>query len=673
MTGNKASIENKLAYSSQCDIVLPVFNGLVYVKECINSVIEYTQSEYYHLYIIDDGSDVVTAQYLESVSSQYQNITLIKNEKNQGFLKSCNAGIKQGDADFVLLLNSDVVVVENWLNKLLQCANSDPSIASVNPLTNHASQISIPIASGASFVSMDAYISKISRQQYPDVVTGVGFCMLLRRSALDEVGLFDEVYGHGYCEESDLCMRLTTSGYRTVVADDVYVFHKGSASFKNRNERYISNRKIFDQRWSDIYKKQFKVFKKADPLSYIRNSISLPQRWSPLTSMRETYRNMRNSYRSGDYLGATKVAIKGICQLPFFTEDDVAASSIDKITQSGKLKVTYVLHNLSVAGGVLSVVQLVNELILLGVEARVVALYQYPEMEKWKFYFSPIIYKNKEELINNFPESDIVVATHWTTAPWVSKILSLGKAKKSAYFLQDYESWFFPESDIESRNKVVQTYSMIENKIVKSSWLQSMVHSDGFDSQKIWLGMNLDIFYPRDVPVRNSIRILAMARPRTPRRGFNVLIEAMTIIKKSCESIEVVLFGDDLSQESVPFEYIDMGVIYSQDDLATLYSSSDIYVDASDFQGFGRTGLEAMACETACVLTNVGGVSEYAEDEKNCLFVPPKQPEKIAQAVVRLIDDSELRSMLIQGGMSTAKKFSHKIEAQRTLQYFSQL
>ena len=102
-------------------------------------------------------------------------------------------------------------MVEGWLGRLLACA--DTNIASVNPLTNHASQISIPIAPSANFISMDRTIRKLSQRQYPDVVTGVGFCMLLRRSALDDVGLFDEIYGHGYCEESDLCMRLTTKGF----------------------------------------------------------------------------------------------------------------------------------------------------------------------------------------------------------------------------------------------------------------------------------------------------------------------------------------------------------------------------------------------------------------------------------------------------------------------------
>lgn len=657
----------------RCNIILPVYNSLGYVKECIASIIAHTPNKLYQLYIIDDCSDSVTKQYLESISNVYRNITLVRNKTNLGFLKSCNKGIEQGNAEYVLLINSDVVVVERWLERLLTCADSDTNIASVNPLTNHASQISIPIAPGANFISMDRAVRQISHRQYPDVVTGVGFCMLLRRSALDKVGLFDEIYGQGYCEESDLCMRLTTKGYRTVVADDVYVFHKGSASFNNRDERYLNNRKIFDSRWLDIYIKQYKAFKKTNPLGYISDSVKAPQRWSPLTSMRETYRKIRDRYQDGNYIGAVKEAVRGLYELPFHTEDIVSSEYTDKFTQPERLRVTYVLHNLTIAGGVLSVVQLVNELILLGVEARIVTLYQYPEIKQWKFYFSPIVYKNEKELISYFPESDIVVATHWTTASWISKILSTGKAKKAVYFLQDYESWFFSESDNESRVKVKDTYAMIDHKIVKSSWLQEMIQHDGFQSKKIWLGMDLDVFYPRDVNRNNKPVILAMARPRTPRRGFSTLIKALSHVKDQLSEVEIILFGDDLSDQSVPFDFVDKGVISNQNQLAELYSSADIFIDSSDFQGFGRAALEAMACHTACILTNVGGVNEYAKDEINCLFLAPKQPEKIANAVLRLLNDNILKAKIIDGGINTASKFSHKTEAKNTYSYFKGL
>lgn len=656
-----------------CDIVLPVFNGLTYVKDCIISIIENTDECPYQLYVIDDCSDHFTNTYLTKLAADHSHITLHRNAENLGFIKSCNLGISMGQAPYVVLVNSDVVVTPGWLSRLLRCAESDPRIASVNPFTNHASNINIPMAPGANFYGMDKVLVDNSPRKYPDIVTGVGFCILLRRSALDEVGLFDEVYGRGYCEESDLCMRLTTRSYRTVVADNVYVYHMGRATFIDRRERYKHNRKIFDRRWGSEYKRQFRTFLSADPLKSARDLFCLQQRWYPGPSMRETYRRMRDRMRRREYLGVIREAARGLRQLPRAKRDIVTPNSVAKVARPNRLSVTYVLHNLTVAGGVLSVVQLVNELILLGVEARIVALREYAEIYNWKFFTRPIIFRTVSELVENFPKTEIAVATHWTTAPWVSDVVKAGRAGVGAYFIQDYESWFFPEQDHEARGKVKETYKLIPNKIVKSDWLMDLLVQDGFRSVKIRLGMDLALFYPRDVKTASHPIVLAMARPRTPRRGFPHLIEALRQVKEAVPEVEVVLFGDDLSSQNISFRYRDEGIISDQNRLAELYSAADIFLDGSDFQGFGRTALEAMACGTACVLTNVGGVTEYARDRENCLLVPPLKPEAFAQATIRILEDKCLMRSLSQGGLETVKDYCHKREAKETLAFFHQI
>lgn len=653
-----------------CDIILPVYNGLTYVKEALSSILRCSGDCNYRLFIIDDGSDEKTFAYLTEQAEKHPEIILHRNQKNLGFVKTCNLGIQVSSAPYLVLMNSDVIVTPHWLPRLVDCAESDIRIASVNPLTNYASNINIPIAPGANFYGMDMALSEHSPRSYPDVVTGVGFCMLLRRSALIEVGVFDEVFGAGYCEDSDLCMRLTRRGYRTVVADNVYVYHKGRSSFADRDASYFHNRKIFDQLWLDDYKRQFRDYQKADPLKPSRDLFQLPEQWDPLSGMRETYRSMRNCLRKKKYAGAVLAALRGIKQLPASKRITPSPDNIAAYTRPGRLRVTYVLHNLAVAGGVLSVVQLVNELILLGVEARIVALREYPEIYNWKFYSSPIIYTSARELIENFPETDIAVATHWTTAPWVAEAVKTGKAGKGVYFIQDFESWFFPESDHRSRSLVKETYHLIPNKIVKSAWLQNLLLKEGFPSVKIHLGMDLGIFYPREVSPNSCPVILAMARPRTPVRGFPFIVDALRLVKKEKPHCHIVFFGDDLAKQEIPFPYQDAGVVTDQNYLANLYSAADVYLDGSHFQGFGRPALEAMACGTASVLTGVGGVTEYARHEDNCLLVQPGETVEFARAILRVLTDEALKQKLITGGMKTSMQFCHKREAQETLEYF---
>src|SRR5690606_25607941 len=155
--------------------------------------------------------------------------------------------------------------------------------------------------------------------------------------------------------------------------------------------------------------------------------------------------------------------------------------------------------------------------------------------------------------------------------------------------------------------------------------------------------------------------------------GFHQLVEAICRIRAIQPEVEVVFFGDDLSREAVPFPYRDEGVITNRNRLAQLYSEADVFIDASDFQGFGRTALEAMACGTPCVVTGVGGVTEYARHEQNCLVVPPKSPDAIADAALRILEDELLRKRLLKEGLKTVKDYCHKREARETLEYFSEL
>lgn len=104
-----------------------------------------------------------------------------------------------------------------------------------------------------------------------------------------------------------------------------------------------------------------------------------------------------------------------------------------------------------------------------------------------------------------------------------------------------------------------------------------------------------------------------------------------------------------------------------------LYSQADVFFDGSDFQGFGRPALEAMACRAACVVTDVGGVNEYARHMENSIMVPPKAPDAAAEAIIRLLRDRALRNNIRDNGIETAKMFCHKREGKETYDYFVNL
>ncbi len=659
-----------------CDIIVPVYNSLSYVRECLSSIIQKTSPSLYRLLIINDNSDEHTTDFLNCFCAENPRAEVLHNTENLGFVRSCNMGFSNSSAPYAVIVNSDVVVADQWLDRLINCAEQAPEIASVNPLTNRASQISIPIPGGMNFNDVNEFLQQKFSGKFADIVTGVGFCMLLRRKALEQAGYFDEIYGKGYCEESDLCMRLTTSGWRTVAAKDVYVYHKGRASFTCRDERYLKNRAIFDSRWSGEYKKQFKAFLKADPLQDVRLALRpfvLKPDFKPVIV--QTGREVLGSLRKAKFQSALKHAVKGTLKLASARRELVEKDSLAFCKTAGKFSVTYILHNMVVAGGVLSVIQIVNQLIRLGIDARVAGLYLDPVLPEWtRMYTAPMIYKNPQELIKNLPDSDIFAATLWTSADWVRRLCRRTPSSVGLYFLQDYEPWFFPPEKTRERARVESTYSMLPHHIVKSEWLRDMVKQHHVHPWKISLGMDLGVFYPRSVKNNNQLSVLAMARPRTPRRGFSHLVQSLRLVKEKLPQTEIRLFGDsNLKAWDIPFEFTDLGIISNQNTLAEVYSASDVFLDASLFQGFGRCALEAMACGCTCVLTSAGGVQEYAKHNENCLLVNPADPQAMADSAVRLLEDPQLRSSLIQAGLETVQKFSHIREAAETLEYFQKL
>jgi GT2 family glycosyltransferase/glycosyltransferase involved in cell wall biosynthesis len=657
----------------RCTIILPVFNGLSLVVDCIESVRRWTDLDRHRLLIVDDASDATTADFLDAVTAECPQICLLRTEANQGFLAACNRGLATVETATALLLNSDVVVSPGWLDALLACMDSDERIAAVNPLTNRAEQIALAMPPGANFLGINEALQHRPGEAL-DVVTPVGFCLLLRKRALDEVGAFDPVFGRGYCEESDLCMRLLEAGWRTVVADNAYVYHRGGGTFVDRDRRYRKNRRIFDERWKAEYRRRYRAFQKDDPLGAIRCDFASGSRWHPRPMVWQTGRAMLEARQRRNWPGVVEQAARGAMRTLRSREPKVDHAVVGRSTRQGQLSVTYLLDRMVIAGGVLSVIQLVNELILQGVEARIATRFVDPMVLDWsRLYTRPMVFRRERDLIDDLPPTDVVVATLWKTAPWVAELMRQGRARAAAYFLQDYEPWFFPESQPEARARVQQTFGLIPNRIVKSDWLREKLAAEGFETHKIRLGMDLGRFYPRD-SAHDRPTVIAMARPGTAYRGFETLVETLVQVRAQVPRVRIVLFGSrDLLHRELPFEFEDAGVVHDMDRMARLYSSADVFVDTSDFQGFGRCGLEAMACGTACVLSSAGGVREYASDGHNSLLIEPGDPEAFAGAIGRLLEDAALRARLVEAGRQTAQAFDHKREARETQQYFSAL
>ncbi|MBT2287718.1 glycosyltransferase family 2 protein [Paenibacillus albidus] len=181
---------------------------------------------------MDNGSTDGTLNYLH----HQPDLIVIENSKNMGFAKGCNQGYELSRGDYIMFLNNDTVVSENWLTHMLRALNQDERIGMVGPVTNYSSghqRITVPYVD---IKDMDDFARQHCKEYsgiYSEVRRLVGFCMLTKRSVLEEVGLFDEIYGLGNYEDDDLCLRLIRHGYGLRVVVDSFIHHVGHATTKS--------------------------------------------------------------------------------------------------------------------------------------------------------------------------------------------------------------------------------------------------------------------------------------------------------------------------------------------------------------------------------------------------------------------------------------------------------
>lgn len=230
--------------SHEVDVVICVHNALDDVKTCLESVLRHNTIDY-RVIVVDDGSNADTQQFLENWVKQVPLAKLLRNQTALGYTQAANVGLSASHGDYIVLLNSDTVVTPNWINKLLECANSDEAIGIVGPLSNCATWQSVPeiqdykgdwknnaLPSGYSLEEWSQLIEVLSERSFPRVSFINGFCYLIKRKVIEAIGLLDEIhFPYGYGEENDFSLRAQAAGFKLAIADHAYVYHAKSKSF----------------------------------------------------------------------------------------------------------------------------------------------------------------------------------------------------------------------------------------------------------------------------------------------------------------------------------------------------------------------------------------------------------------------------------------------------------
>ncbi|MBX3461696.1 MAG: glycosyltransferase family 2 protein [Planctomycetes bacterium] len=215
----------------QCSVVIPCHNGADLTRRCLASLVAPPARLPAEIVLVDNGSRDDTAD----LAGLHPTIRVLRLPTNRGFAGGVNAGIRASHGDVVLVLNNDTQAAANLLDELLRRLLASPSIGAVAPVSNHVKgPARLPVGDAGRSADGRAAIAAALAATPPlqDVDTLAGLCLLVRRTTLDRVGLFDERFGHGNYEDDDLCLRLRLHGYRLAIARHAFLHHEGHATFR---------------------------------------------------------------------------------------------------------------------------------------------------------------------------------------------------------------------------------------------------------------------------------------------------------------------------------------------------------------------------------------------------------------------------------------------------------
>ena len=222
-------------------VVVLNWNGKVWLDKFLPTLIKHSLDA--TVFVADNAS---TDHSVDFVKNNFSSVKIIVNTKNGGYAKGYNDALKQIDAEYFVLINSDIEVTEGWLSPIIDLMDSDEKIAACQPkLLDYKNRNTFEYA-GAS----GGFIDKLGypfcrgrifddlekdKGQYNDAVEvfwATGACFFVRASHFNEIGGLDEDF-FAHQEEIDLCWRLKNSGYKIMVQPKSVVFHVGGGTLNS--------------------------------------------------------------------------------------------------------------------------------------------------------------------------------------------------------------------------------------------------------------------------------------------------------------------------------------------------------------------------------------------------------------------------------------------------------
>lgn len=215
-------------------IILSFNNYEETTGKCLNALTTDPDFKNWEIIVVDNASDVNTQQHLDEAKRHYPEVKFIFNARNVGFAAGNNIGIKLAAGDIIILLNSDAFPTPGMLGRLIEHFSHNTQFGMIGPVTNAAgNEQCIYTKVGSMEDNINAGLHYASGGEHKALIAYRldFFCVAIPRRVIDQVGLLDENFGRGYYEDFDYSLRVKAAGYKLGIAEDAFVYHRGSTSF----------------------------------------------------------------------------------------------------------------------------------------------------------------------------------------------------------------------------------------------------------------------------------------------------------------------------------------------------------------------------------------------------------------------------------------------------------
>jgi GT2 family glycosyltransferase len=223
------------ALEMDLSIIIVNYKTPTLVSGCLKSIYDSVSDVEFEIIVVDNGSNDDSQKI---VTSAFPQVIWIANDANEGFGRANNLGIKKSKGEYLLLLNSDIVVVENTVNQCLNEIKNRKNIGALGCLLLNEDgsfqKFTSSIASFRKMLDLNLVFNYFIKPEKFKIDAIMGAFMLIPKNVLEECGCFDPDFFF-FSEEVELCHRIKKGGYSIVCLEDVNAIHKGSGSNTDRS------------------------------------------------------------------------------------------------------------------------------------------------------------------------------------------------------------------------------------------------------------------------------------------------------------------------------------------------------------------------------------------------------------------------------------------------------